>query len=397
MWLFTTFGFFSIVRKSGDEHLTIRGRTRGDLERLRRCYLQQASAPLGGGGTDYPWRVRCAPEELAAAMPRIVRHLDYANFKDEVVRCLGKDRSHRYHQVWSALYGMGDDLPDPAPEGWQGLPWAAAATPGKAPAFGGVVVDAHGRLLLREVANHWDGYVWTFAKGRPDKGEAPRQTALREVREEMGVETRILYALHGSFAGGTTVSHFFLMPVDAREVDLGFHCRETARLRWALPEEARELIGQTSNAKGRVRDLQILDAALAALPSPVPLRQPIARVGDWACRPMPARSAVLPFERTLSPGEMARLAHGVVPRHADDVWFVYLEDGVLRCHRSQTGFEVFRARLAPVAHGAGQWRFDRVEVNRHKGQVAHPDEAQERTDLNQLIDHLLFASEGGRG
>jgi hypothetical protein len=45
MWLFTVFGFFSIVRKSDDPHLTIRSRTLGDLRRLRNHYLPQATAP----------------------------------------------------------------------------------------------------------------------------------------------------------------------------------------------------------------------------------------------------------------------------------------------------------------------------------------------------------------
>ena len=57
---------------------------------------------------------------------------------------------------------------------------------GKEPAYGGIVVDAKGRILLREPSGHFDGYVWTFPKGRPQPGETAEEAALRETREETG-------------------------------------------------------------------------------------------------------------------------------------------------------------------------------------------------------------------
>ena len=53
-------------------------------------------------------------------------------------------------------------------------------------AYGGVVFDATGRLLLRRPSGGFDGTAWTFAKGRPDPGEKPEQTALREVLKKPG-------------------------------------------------------------------------------------------------------------------------------------------------------------------------------------------------------------------
>ncbi|MBK7080786.1 MAG: NUDIX hydrolase [Betaproteobacteria bacterium] len=46
--------------------------------------------------------------------------------------------------------------------------------------YGGVLVSGGGLVLLREPTRHNAGYVWTFAKGRPEAGETPRATALRE-------------------------------------------------------------------------------------------------------------------------------------------------------------------------------------------------------------------------
>ena len=49
----------------------------------------------------------------------------------------------------------------------------------EAQAYGGVLLRNTGHILLREPTNHFDGYVWTFAKGKPDPGETSETTALR--------------------------------------------------------------------------------------------------------------------------------------------------------------------------------------------------------------------------
>lgn len=52
------------------------------------------------------------------------------------------------------------------------------------PGAGGVVFDAGGRVL---VLHHANG-DWVFPKGHVEAGETPLQAALREVREEAGIE-----------------------------------------------------------------------------------------------------------------------------------------------------------------------------------------------------------------
>lgn len=390
MWLFTSFGFFSIVRKTDSPQLTIRSRTRGDLLRLQQHFLPQASAPTSHAGTDYPWRMLCADSDLAAAMPRIVADIGYANFKDEVAMVTGKARAKRYGQVWSALYGMEEDLPEPERTGWQGLPWSEKNPVGKPRAFGGVVVDPTGRVLLREVAGHFGGYVWSFAKGRPDPGESPRETALREVLEETGVQARILLPLPGTFGGTTTRSHFFLMTADPRTVDLDFSSRETSRLRWALPDEARQLIQETKDATGRERDLAVLQAAFNVLPHPLPLQRPIARREDWQNRPFPAKRATLAFQRVFTPEEMAQVVRGFIPTAQEQKWFAFLEDGVLHFHRSWTGLAIYRLHLAPVPKKPGQWQVQWAEVNRHPGQYGVTREEEDLTILQDLVDGMLI-------
>jgi 8-oxo-dGTP diphosphatase len=125
-------------------------------------------------------------------------------------------------------------------------------------AYGGVVINDQGLVLLREPSNHYDDYVWTFAKGRPDPKESPEETALREVREETGVKARIVGLIPGWFRGGTTENQYFLMvPVE----DTKTFENETQSVRWATEMEAEGLISQTTNPEGRERDLKVLKAA----------------------------------------------------------------------------------------------------------------------------------------
>lgn len=106
MWLFTNFGYFSVVQKPGTDFLTVRARVRGDLDNLRANYLPQLSTTQGKGGTDYPWRATVPHADFAAALGKIVLDVKYDNFKNEIAKCQGKTRASRYGRVWSALYDM---------------------------------------------------------------------------------------------------------------------------------------------------------------------------------------------------------------------------------------------------------------------------------------------------
>lgn len=131
--------------------------------------------------------------------------------------------------------------------------------PKKAMAYGGVVFDAEGRILLREVAGHYGGYVYTFAKGRPDPGETPEQTALREVREETGIEAEVVGEIPGVFEGDTTDTKFYVMRVIRDHGD--FHA-ETAQVFWAEAKDVPRWIQQTKSSAGRIRDTAVYRAAV---------------------------------------------------------------------------------------------------------------------------------------
>ena len=85
--------------------------------------------------------------------------------------------------------------------------------------------------------------LWALPKGTPDSGETIEETALRETREETGMEVvieRPLRSIRYFFVRGTTrfhkTVHFFLMrPVGGSPDD---HDAEFDEVRWVDVEEA---------------------------------------------------------------------------------------------------------------------------------------------------------------
>jgi len=129
----------------------------------------------------------------------------------------------------------------------------------KSAAYGGVLINGDGQVLLRRVANGYDGMVWSFGKGRPEPGESAEETALREVQEETGWKAEIIRRLPGEFLGGSSVNTYFLMrPVE----DTGDFGKETSEVRWVSPEEARELLALNTHPDSGPRDLEVLGVAL---------------------------------------------------------------------------------------------------------------------------------------
>jgi len=126
--------------------------------------------------------------------------------------------------------------------------------------FGTVLVNAGAtEVLLREPTNHHNGYVWTFAKGMPEAGENPEDTALREAREEYGWDLEILKPIPRWFSGPQWANFFFLARAVAPRPD--GHCWETASVKWFTWAAARDAISLTSKPHRRDRDHEILSAA----------------------------------------------------------------------------------------------------------------------------------------
>jgi hypothetical protein len=106
MWIISTTGFFSIVRKPEDVELgllTIRGRVRADLERLKTMYLPKASSISEDERADYRYRLRAKVFDVGEALGRMAVDINYANFKSAVEERQGWTRHEVYVLVWQVL------------------------------------------------------------------------------------------------------------------------------------------------------------------------------------------------------------------------------------------------------------------------------------------------------
>ena len=129
-------------------------------------------------------------------------------------------------------------------------------------AAGGVAVDRKG--ALRALLVHRPKYDdWSFPKGKLDPGETVEGAALREVREETGLDCRILRTLpslkysyrdrHGKLR--PKVVHYFLMEPVGGSLAVNLH--EVDAVEWLEAKEARSRLTYH-------HDRELLDAALEA-------------------------------------------------------------------------------------------------------------------------------------
>jgi 8-oxo-dGTP pyrophosphatase MutT (NUDIX family) len=119
---------------------------------------------------------------------------------------------------------------------------------------GGVVVrKTRGRTMLAAITPRGkpEGF-WALPKGNIDAGESPAETAVREVREETGIEARLLeklgdvryvYTRRGGLRVFKVVSFFLLRAGRGRigEIDESMRI-EVAEARWLPLEDAPRLL-----------------------------------------------------------------------------------------------------------------------------------------------------------
>jgi 8-oxo-dGTP pyrophosphatase MutT (NUDIX family) len=114
---------------------------------------------------------------------------------------------------------------------------------------GGVVMNDSGEVVVivptRRAAD--GSRVLALPKGHPDGDESPLQAALREVREEAGVDAEVVDSLgevrYWYQRGGRRIAkvvEFFLLRYVSG--DLGDHDHEVEQARWVPAEEAVETL-----------------------------------------------------------------------------------------------------------------------------------------------------------
>lgn len=97
MWIMLNDAFFSIVNKDCKPgQLLVRARRPGDIERVFGRRVQVTKLDVA----DYLYRAVVAIDDLAEAMEREIRRIDYSNFKDSVEDIELHDA---YMRVWNAM------------------------------------------------------------------------------------------------------------------------------------------------------------------------------------------------------------------------------------------------------------------------------------------------------
>ena len=105
---------------------------------------------------------------------------------------------------------------------------------------------------MREPAGAFAGYRYAFPKGRLDKGETPQQAAIREAKEESGLDVRLTGVL-GDYKGDTTLTRYYtaeLVGGDPSQCDW-----ETDRVLFVPLNQVDALLAQNINPKSCLKQV----------------------------------------------------------------------------------------------------------------------------------------------
>lgn len=104
------------------------------------------------------------------------------------------------------------------------------------------LIDADGRVLLadRPEGKEMAG-LWEFPGGKVDPGETPEAALIRELREELGIDTQESCLAPFTFASHAYEKFHLLMPLYlCRKWEGAPHPHEGQRLAWVRPTNLRD-------------------------------------------------------------------------------------------------------------------------------------------------------------
>ncbi len=104
------------------------------------------------------------------------------------------------------------------------------------------LVDADGRVLIaqRPEGKQLAG-LWEFPGGKVEPGETPEECLIRELREEIGVETKVACLAPLTFASHGYDDFHLLMPLYVCRRFQGIAApREGQKLKWVRPQQMRD-------------------------------------------------------------------------------------------------------------------------------------------------------------
>jgi 8-oxo-dGTP diphosphatase len=104
------------------------------------------------------------------------------------------------------------------------------------------LVDADGRVLIAErPAGKSLAGLWEFPGGKVEPGETPEETLIRELEEELGIQTKVACLAPLTFASHTYETFHLLMPLFVCRRYEGIAVpREGQRIKWVRPQALRD-------------------------------------------------------------------------------------------------------------------------------------------------------------
>jgi 8-oxo-dGTP diphosphatase len=104
------------------------------------------------------------------------------------------------------------------------------------------LVDADGRVLIaqRPEGKQLAG-LWEFPGGKVEPGETPEETVVREMEEELGIETKVACLAPLTFASHSYDNFNLLMPLYVCRRYWGIpQAKEHTALKWVRPNKLRD-------------------------------------------------------------------------------------------------------------------------------------------------------------
>ena len=104
------------------------------------------------------------------------------------------------------------------------------------------LVDADGRVLIaqRPEGKQLAG-MWEFPGGKVEPGETPEQTVVRELQEELGIETKVACLAPLTFASHGYDTFHLMMPLFVCRRFWGIpEAREHQAIKWVRPTKLRD-------------------------------------------------------------------------------------------------------------------------------------------------------------